>query len=69
LYKRKRIQKERILIIKKRVQLITLKEFRGRSKRKKVKKKARVKVGKSLQRRYRHYSELEYNRVYISKMQ
>ena len=44
-HKRKRVQKKGTLIISEGLQLITLKEFRARSNRKKVKKRARVKVG------------------------
>ena len=46
MYKRKRIQNKSTLIVKKRVRLITLKKFAARSNRKKVKKRARIKVGK-----------------------
>jgi len=46
-HKRKRVQKEETLTISKELRLITLKKFRARSNRKKVKKRARVKVGES----------------------
>ena len=45
-HKRKRIQQEGTLIVDEGLRLITLKEFRARSDRKKVKKRARVKIGK-----------------------
>ena len=65
LYKRKQIQQKETLIVNKGVRLITLKEFRARSNRKKVKKKVYIKVGKLLQRRYRRYSKTRYNlRIY-----
>jgi len=50
-----------MLIFREGVRLITLKEFRARSNRKKVKKRARIKVAKLLQRRCRHYSKIEHN--------
>jgi hypothetical protein len=43
------------------VRLTTLKEFNARSNRKKVKKRARVKVGEPSQRRCRRCSEASYN--------
>jgi hypothetical protein len=45
-HKRKRIQAEGTLIVKNRARLTTLKEFRARSNRKKVKKQVRAKGGK-----------------------
>ncbi len=44
-HKRKQVQKKSTLIVAKRVRLITLKKFNAYSNRKKVKKRARVKVG------------------------
>jgi hypothetical protein len=46
LHKRKRMQKESVFTAKDRVCLTTLKEFNARSNRKKVTKRARVKVHK-----------------------
>jgi hypothetical protein len=47
LYKRKRVQKEGILTVEDGLRLSTLKEFRARSDRKKVKKRLCIKVGES----------------------
>ena len=46
LYKRKLIQVKETLIIKNRAYLTTLKEFKARSNKKKIKKQVRAKGGK-----------------------
>ena len=60
-YKRKQVQKKGTLIVKEGLRLTTLKEFKARSNRKKAKKRLRVKVGESSQRRCRRYSEAGHN--------
>jgi hypothetical protein len=54
-----------MLIIDKSMQLITLKEFRARSNRKKIKKRVRVKADKLSKRRYRCCNKTRHNaRIY-----
>jgi hypothetical protein len=60
-HKRKRVQRGGILTINKGERLTTLKEFRARSDKKKVKKRVRVTEGKPSQRRCRRYGEAEHN--------
>jgi hypothetical protein len=60
-HKRKRVHEEETLTVKDGVRLTTLQEFEARSDRKKAKKRARVEVGRLLQRRCRHCSEMEHN--------
>ena len=60
-HKRKRVQKDGTLTVKDGLQLTTLKEFRARSNRKKAKKRARVEVGESSQRRCGRCGEAGHN--------
>jgi hypothetical protein len=60
-YKRKRVQKEGTLIVEEGLRLTTLKEFGARSDGKKAKKKARVEVGESSQRRCGRCGEVGHN--------
>ena len=72
-HKRKRVQAERTLIVKDRVQLSALQDFSARSNRKKLKKQVRAKVGEPSQRRYkqcnktRHNARTCKNRVEVAK--
>jgi hypothetical protein len=58
---RKRVQKEETLTIEEGVRLTTLKEFGARSNGKKAKKRARVEVGESSQRRGGRCGEAGHN--------
>ena len=60
-HKRKRVQKKGTLTISEGLRLTTLKEFGARSNRKKVKKRARVEVGESSQRRCGRCGEAGHN--------
>jgi hypothetical protein len=60
-YKRKRVQKEGTLIVEEGLRLTTLKEFGARSDGKKAKKRSRVEVGESSQRRCRRCGEAGHN--------
>ena len=60
-YKRKRLQREGTLIVEEGEQLAALRESGVRSNRKKVKKRARAKVGEPSQRRCRRYGKVGHN--------
>jgi hypothetical protein len=60
-HKRKRVQKEGTLTVKDGLRLTTLREFGARSDRTKAKKRARVKVGESSQRRCGRCGEAVHN--------
>ncbi|EMD59964.1 hypothetical protein COCSADRAFT_100107, partial [Bipolaris sorokiniana ND90Pr] len=49
------------LTIEERERLATLREFRARSDKKKIKKRVRVKAGKRSQRHYKRYSKIGHN--------
>jgi hypothetical protein len=61
LHKRKRVQQEGTLTISEGVRLTTLKEFRSRSNRKKVKKRVRANKGELTQRRCGRCGEAGHN--------
>jgi hypothetical protein len=60
-HKRKRLQVEGTLIVEDRTRLTTLKEFRARSDRKKLKRRVRAKAGELSQRRCRRCSQTGHN--------